>query len=365
MRELASIQTISSIEPIHGADTIVKATVLGWSVVVKKDEFKIGDLCIYIEIDSIVPEKAEFEFLRQRKFRVRTIKLKNTVSQGLCLPLSYLPKSKLKIKEGLDVTTLMGLIKFDPEGDKEAKLLEQQATVKFKRLAKFMKRYKWYRVFMLKPNKTSFPKFITKTDEERCQRMPWLFEQEYGTKFSVTEKEDGTSLTVFLVKNPFKWMFWKPLLFGVCSRNIHLVKPDNSVYWKIVKQEGIEGKMMKVYKDIKKDLILQGEIIGAGIQENKYKLQGIHFHAFNVKIDNTRVSNEKMHEFCRGLGINTVTILDDAFTLPETMEELITYATDKSVLNSDELREGVVLRNADKNISFKVISPEFLLKHNL
>lgn len=90
MRKLATIREIKDIQPIEGADRIEVATVDGWQVVIKKGEFKVGDKIIYIEIDSIVPEREEFEFLRDRKFRVRTIKLRKQISQGLIMPLSIL-----------------------------------------------------------------------------------------------------------------------------------------------------------------------------------------------------------------------------------------------------------------------------------
>ena len=115
MRRLATIQKILDLKPIPNADNILCATVQGWELVVKKDEFKIGDLCVYIEIDSIVPDKPEFEFLRDRKFRVKTIKLRKQISQGLALPLSILPQGKYK--EDDDVTEILGVIKYDPEGD--------------------------------------------------------------------------------------------------------------------------------------------------------------------------------------------------------------------------------------------------------
>src|SRR6185312_7137005 len=108
MNNLASVQKILSIKPIEGAEFIVTATVLGWEVVVKKGEFNVGDLCCYIQIDTVVPETEQFDFLRERKYRVRTIKLRKQISQGLIVPL---PKGKFK--EGDDITDLVGVKKYE------------------------------------------------------------------------------------------------------------------------------------------------------------------------------------------------------------------------------------------------------------
>jgi len=162
MRKLASVRKIVDIRPIEGADMIEVAVVDGWECVVKKSEgFKIGDLIVYIEIDSIVPDRPEFEFLRDRKFRVRTIKLRKQISQGLVLPLSILPSTKYK--EDDDVTTVLGVIKYDPEGDKERKLLTQSADNSKNPFVKFLMRFKWFRKLYIKPKKGGFPSWIVKT----------------------------------------------------------------------------------------------------------------------------------------------------------------------------------------------------------
>ena len=224
MRKLASIQTIRNIRDIPNAQNIVIAEILGWEVVVaKKDNFQVGDLVAYIEIDSIVPDKPEFEFLRDRKFRVRTIKLRKQVSQGLIMPLSIL-KGK-NYKEGQDVTKEIGVIKYDPQGDKERRLAEEQANRTKSRIKRFMSRYPWYRrLFMPKQAKKNWPKFIKKTDEDRIQLFPHICEQYADTEFIVTEKLDGQSGTYFLLRKPkhkfLWWEFGSEFVFGVCSRNL-------------------------------------------------------------------------------------------------------------------------------------------------
>lgn len=225
MRQLATIREISDIRPIEGADRIVVAQVDGWECVVQKDAFHVGDKVVYIEIDSIMPEKPEYEFLRDRKFRVRTIKLKKQISQGLVLPLDVLPKGNYQL--GDDVTDIIGVKKYDPQAEQEAKLLTDQKKKQGKFLT-FMYRFKWFRrLFGTKRQKKGFPDWIVKTDEERIQNRVSMFEYERDerTPFMATEKVDGQSATYFLKK-----IRHGKYEFGVCSRNIHLGRPDNSSY---------------------------------------------------------------------------------------------------------------------------------------
>ena len=140
-RKLASIQRITAIDPIPEADKIVCATILGWKVVVLKNQFKVGEFCIYIEIDSILPEKPEFEFMRERKFRVKTIKLRGQVSQGICFPLSILPSGHPFIEEGSDVTEVLAIKKYDPQADFAKKETERLANIHSNRMNKFLGRY--------------------------------------------------------------------------------------------------------------------------------------------------------------------------------------------------------------------------------
>ena len=226
-RKLATIQKITNIRPIEGADRIAVADVLGWEVVIRKEEFEIGELCVYVETDSIMPALPEYEFLKDRKYRVRTIKLKKQVSQGLCLPMSIL--STAKWKEGEDVTEIMGVIKYDPEAAKEARLQSLEDATNKSRIDKFLKRYSWYRRFFTKAGKRGWPKFITKTDETRIQNIPIICQREKGTLFTATEKLDGQSGTYALLRLEKRWWQSKrKILFIVCSRNLHLRTPNNS-----------------------------------------------------------------------------------------------------------------------------------------
>ncbi len=375
-RKLASVQKIIKLEPIPNADSIEKATVLGWECVVKKGEFKEGDLCVYIEVDSIVPDLPDFEFLRDRKFRVRTIKLRKQVSQGLVMPLSiikglypigfeHIKKEDYSyIKEGEDLTELLKIKKYDPEGDAERAMIERTESIKRSRVDKFFRRYEWYRHIFSK-NKPSkrFPHFIHKTDEDRIQLFPHICEKEKGVTFLYTEKIDGQSATYALLKNRKRyWEIWKPeYLFIVCSRNIHLRRPDNSSYWRIAKQYKIEEVLKSL---ILKDefIILQGEIIGEGIRDNKYKIKGVDFYAFNlIRPPYTHSMPNVISSILEVYGIKWVPILSSC-CLKDSIPEMVDFSKGKSLI-ADTPREGIVVRNYKKGLSFKVINPDFLLHY--
>jgi len=358
-RQLASIQKIINIEPIEGADAIEKATVLGWQVVIaKKDNFKIGDMAIYIEIDSIMPEKPEYEFLRQRKFRVRTIKLRNTISQGLILPLSVLPKGNYH--EGKDVTELLAVRKYDPQAEIEQRLFDEKNAREKNKIKKLLGKMKWYRKLFGK-KREGFPSFIKKTDEDRIQLFPDICEDEKDTTFQVSEKIDGQSGTYFLVKSK-GWFGKTKFVFGVCSRNLLLRKPDNSSYWSIARKYNIE-QVLKNLIDKSNYAILQGEIIGTNIQGNKYKVSDYEFFAFNLIFSDQKPDNDLAKSILEWHAIKFVPLLDNNLKLKSTIQDMVEYSNGKSQI-SDTLREGVVVRNYEKGISFKIVSPEFLLKYN-
>ncbi len=360
-RKLATIQRISNLEPIPDADKILKATVLGWEVVVLKDEFKIGSLCVYCEIDSILPDKPEFEFLRTRKFRIRTIRLKGQISQGICFPLSILPKGKYK--EGDDVTTIMGVTKYDPQAEIERRLLEESRKISSNRIFKFFKRYKWYRVLFIKRNKRGgFPTFIPKTDEDRIQLFPNICEKEKDTLFSITEKLDGQSGTWFLIK---KKSLFSRYIFGVCSRNIHLARPDKSSYWNIAIKYDVKN-LLKSIIGLNKFIALQGEILGPGIQKNKYGLKEYEIYLFNIITPNNKLNpfnlDPSILQKIVDRGLKLVPHISEGAHLKKDIPSMVEFAKGKSIL-ADIHREGIVVRNYKKGISFKVVNPDFLLKY--
>ncbi len=339
MRQLASIQRIKALEPIENADAIVRATVLGWQLVVKKGEFEVGDLCIYCEIDCLMPARPEFEFLKPRGMRVRTIRLRGQISQGICLPLSFLPENAPNtveernpdaFGEGVDVTDILGIVKYEPPIPAS--------------LAGIMK--------------GNFPSFIPKTDETRVQVLEDLLTRYKGEKCFVTEKLDGSSATYFIRNGQF----------GVCSRNLELLESDENTYWKLAHALDIENKL----RSLNGNFAIQGELIGEGVQGNKYALKGQKVYFFNVfNIDTYAfLGFEDFKKTLEKLDLNIVPVLENDYLLENDIPKLVEKALGKSVLKADVIREGIVIRplvesnDAIGRVSFKSINPEFLLKYS-
>jgi len=362
MRKLATIRTIADIRPIPDADKIEIAQIDGWTcVVAKKDNFKVGDKVVYIEIDSKMPQTPEYEFLKSRKYVVKTIKLRGQISQGLVLPLVVLPEGNYNV--GDDVTDILGVTKYDPEAEQENAIVSNNQKKSKNPIINFMMRFEWFRKFYIKPSvKAGFPDWIKKTDEERIQNKVELFEKlkNDGTPLSVTEKVDGTSATYFLrriKRNKYE--------FGVCSRNRRLVTEDNSYYWNVARKFKIEEVMKNLIGNLDW-LVLQGEITGEGIQGNKYPMSGgERFWAFNLISTDGKVTTEEMQRILPRYGIYTVPIVDSQYVIPadSTIDDMIKYVQGKSMIHPRE-REGCVFRNVEKGISFKCINNLFLLKND-
>ena len=334
MRKLATIRKIKDILPIPGADLIELAIVDGWSVVVAKEVgHKVGNYVVYCEIDSFLPIREEFEFLRKSSykklsdgtegFRLKTIRLRGQLSQGLLLPMSVFASYPSNPTEGDDVTEALGIIKYEPPMPAE----------------------------LAGKVKGNFPGFLRKTDEERIQNLVKEYEtyKEYELGFYATEKLDGSSATFYLRDGEF----------GVCSRNLNLLETEGNTFWKVARELQLEEKLT----DYGRNLALQGELIGEGIQGNPYKIKGHTVRFFNIfDIDTQEFYGLPMFltTMEHTLGLETVPMLG-GFELPETIEEVLKIAEAKSVLNPDFNREGIVIRSMDRKISFKAISNLFLL----
>lgn len=341
-RKLATIQRIKELNPIPNADAIEVASVLGWKVVVKKGEFKVGDLVIYCEIDSILPDKPEFEFLRARKFRIRTVRLRGQISQGICFPLSILsdkdiPDANLEfdIQEGTDMTGLMGIEQWLPQ----------------------------IPACIAGEVKGVFPSFVPKTDETRVQVLQGVLSRFKGTKCYVTEKVDGSSATYYLRDGEF----------GVCSRNLDLKESEGNAFWQFAREVKLEEKL----RSLGYNAAIQGELVGLGIQKNPLKIDRrtvLFFNAF--EIDKFRYLDFlAFKDFIADLGLETVPILEEEYFLEDNIDALIKKATDKSKINPKVWREGIVIRPltekvdlemstefSNGRVSFKAINPEYLLE---
>jgi RNA ligase (TIGR02306 family) len=336
MRKLATIRTISAINPINEADKIEKLTIDGWSLVGKKGEFKIGDLAVYFEIDSILPSSDNrFAFLKDFRdlttdqntiingFKLRTIKLRGQVSQGLALPLSLFPEC-INCKKGDDVTELLNIHKYERPFNKDSVGI-----------------------------KANFPSFLSKTDQERCQNIINELDFNSNEKWEVTLKIDGWSSTYFYNNGKI----------GLCNRTCELIndKTIDTEYHFVDRQYSILNKLSK----LKKNIAIQGEIYGNEIQGNRENLNEIKFAVFNI-FDIDKYEYLTLFEalkLTQDLALDYVPILHSWQTFKElnitSMKDLLNFANVPSINNP--VAEGVVFKSHDREYSFKVINNKFLL----
>lgn len=396
-RELAYIVAIDEIKPIPNYDRVEHARVGGWWVIVKKDQFKVGEPAIYIEVDSKVPEEEPFLFLEPKKYRVKTQKMCKVLSQGLLMhPSDFgwfsmqnetdlewdMHDEKGKVLEiGDFVTEKLGITYYEPEDnkrkansvDKYKKMAQRRPDIFKKPWAKWMMRRDWGKKVMFlffgkkKDKKGAWPSWIKKTDEERCQNMPWLFPGG-EERFTVTEKIDGTS-TTFAIKG-----WGRKQEFYVCSRNVVQDTPerenyyDGNVYWEMAEKYNVKEALASFMDPGIEYIILQGETYGEGIQKRDYSMKGHDFAAFNliVKEENCEPIRFDWYEMKRLLDvakIPVVPLVDGDFKIPETCDELLKIAEGQSAIDGG-MREGIVIRSKDGQRSFKAVSNPFLLKYH-
>lgn len=346
MRNLASIQIVKSVEPIVGADSIEKCNILGWSCVAKKGEFKKGDKVVYIEIDSILPKDTWSEFLfkgdksSDNNIRLKTIKLRGQISQGLILPMSVLNGKKFtndtrdnpvyEFNEGRDVTPMLGIVKY------EAAIPANLNGIV----------------------KGSFPCFIPKTDETRVQAAPNVINEIVGKECYITTKMDGSSGTYYFNNGEF----------GVCSRNIEYKQDDVNTFWKCAIKYNLAEKM----KEYGKNIAIQGEVCGPSIQKNRLNLKKHDLYCFNAyDIQNGKYFDyAEALEIFKVLGLNTVPCeYLGEFKKEWDIDTLLKMASGKYI-GTDNAKEGIVIRPTKESLSmelkgrlsFKVINNEYLLK---
>lgn len=349
MRRLATVQQISELRPIEGADAIEVARINGWDVVVKKGDFKTDEMVVFCEVDSFLPIQPEYEFLRKSSykkmsdgtegFRLKTIRLRGQLSQGLLINYQTLI-SKLPPDEnghvdlpdmGEDVTEIMGIIKYEPP---VPACLAGQA-------------------------KGNFPGFLNKTDEERVQNIRSSMYERYrnkGNKYYITEKLDGSSCSIYLRGNEF----------GVCSRNLNLLETPDNTFWKVARQYNIE-EILREHSNYSgfQTICLQGELIGEGVQKNPYESKGHEFHIFNLYFSDLDyyANIDELIEFTQRYNLKHVPLLYKDINLPENSKACLELSEGKSKLNSNTEREGIVIRYFDRSVSFKAISNKFLEKN--
>lgn len=393
MRKLASIQKIKDISPIVCRDRIVKATIEGWSVIVSKDDFKVGDLCVFFEIDSILPNVPEFEFANKRSSHLRTMKMGGVLSQGLAITIEQAESVAKQLKHsfpkklevGLDLTDVLGITKWEPK--------EQTPRITSKK--SFFERLK---SFFVRPENTDFPtNLVEKTDETRVENIIDTEIQEWADKkipFTATVKMDGSSTT---------WILRKKMFGGfekiMCSRNVRITK-DSEFYERYVDIRD-KSKIFEVLNTIydlanskriglnesdksKVEFVcIQAELCGPSIQGNRAKLEHNTLFAFNLII---KTGNKKyklppnVFDYVIDLPENDyLFIVQNVYLanannghLPRTIEAFYNMSTIyyDNVRNNREpakelelLGEGLVFRNYEHGLSFKCVNPDYLMKN--
>lgn len=386
-RALAYTVTVDEIREIPGYDRVEHARIGGWWIIVAKaDNIKPGDMCVYFEVDSKVPATDErFAFLEKRNYKVKTLKMCKVFSQGLLMPIALFPEIKTT-EVHTDVTDLLG-IKYAVDEDNERKANKVNKDKKYQSMAarhaklfkkpffRWLMRREWGRklLFMFfgkkKDNPRGWPthfEYIHKTDEERCENMPWVLG--YERPLIVTEKLDGTSSTYILErkgKNKFE--------FYVLSRNVRQADEkqecyhDHNIYWDMAFKYDVENKLrefLERYPELTY-VCIQGESVGS-VQGNPLKLKEDDFYVFNfIDSKDGRVISTIGKTIVETMGMKWVPILDTNFMMPTDMEEFKRMATAPSVVNPNVMREGIVLRDPTNDFSFKNVSREYILKHDL
>lgn len=383
-RELAYVVKVDEICPIEGADRVEVAIVNGWHIMVRKDQFKPGDLAVYFEIDSKVPAEEPFMFLEPKHFKIKTQKyFKGTViSQGLLMSFEDFGWEKDAYKLG-DFLTQKLKVTYAVEEDNARKA---SSVDKYKKMAqrhgklfshqpfRWLMRRTWGKKFLFlffgktSDKKTGWPAWVSKTDEERVQNMPWILENK--NPWVATEKIDGTSTTFTMKRTKTRFLKKEKFEFYICSRNVVFDKPDKAcfydtnVYTEMAEKYNVEAVLQKILKN-RPDLewvTLQGETYGQGIQKREYSLKEHNFMGFNfITSAEGRWDSKRASKLMMEFGIPWVPIVDETFILPDTVDELLTIATGDSVVDGG-MREGLVFRSQDGVQSFKAVSNEFLLK---
>lgn len=334
-RKLASIRRVHEITPIEGADRIVLAKIDGWQVITQKTNYQEGDLCVYFEIDAFLPVEERYEFLRKGcfkttsnlgdGFRIKTMKMRGELSQGLSLPLSEFPECQ-GLEEETDVTELLKVQKYE-------KPIPSQLTGRVH---------------------GNFPIWIRKTDQERVQNYKKQIEKHANERFEITLKLDGSSFTAYK----------KDDHVGVCSRNWELEEGDDH-FWKAAKS----SKIHELLLGFNKNVAIQGELMGPGVQHNREKLENHEVYIFDIwDIDNQRYlrPDERQTFLAQIPDLKHVPILYKDVTLSNLffsdnhVNDLLKLAEGSSL--NHPVREGIVFKSLDSDFTFKAINNQFLLQ---
>ena len=403
MRELAYVARIDDIKPIPGKDRVECAVVGGWTIMVRKNQFKPGDLGIYFEIDSKVPETEPFEFLAGKHYKIKTQGYKTPdgkfYSQGLlmsaddfggiqyqdgdgqlCLHFgkdSYL-KENIDIKEGEFLTTKLGVIYADPDDNKRKANKNPDARINAalarhpkiaKKYGKLIKKNKFLRkMFILffgkKRDNRSWPSHIAaKTDVERIQNMIWILDDK--RPYVATEKIDGSSCSIMAERGKFG-----KIKYYICSRNVVFEDEnqpcyyDENIYFEAYNKYNFKDKITQILNDYNlQNVALQMEVFGHGVQKRDYSLKKHQAMVFHIVSNGKKMPMDKVVEICDKYDIPHVPIVDDNFIFPDTLDELQKFVEGEGSKVDGKPREGIVFYDKETGQQYtKFVSPEFLMK---
>lgn len=408
-RELAYVVLIDGIDPIPGYDRVEHATVGGWRVIVQKGQFQVGDPAIYFEIDSKVPSDREcFAFLEKRNYKVKTLKMCKVLSQGLLMHASDFgwkigcnwdamnsDNENHKLVAIIDnnnnyhyvddesrfLTKILGVTYADvednqrkaPSVDKYKKMAQRHPAIFKKPFVRWLMKREWGRKLMFfffgkkKDKKNGWPTWVSKTDEERVQNMPWILHD--NGVWVATEKIDGSS-TTFTMKRGKRGKNE----FYVCSRNVcfdSVDKPcyyDTNIYWEMAQKYDMYNVLTKLLEKYPNSewVTIQGETYGVGIQKRDYSMEGHDFKAFNLILSECgRLSTIDMQNILENeMNIPCVPIMSvihiNKFV---DIDDILNFAAGNSMVDGLP-REGIVFRSWDGTKSFKAVSNSFLLKYH-
>ena len=403
-RELVYVVTIDDIKPIEGRDRVECAVVGGWTVMVRKDQFKPGDLGIYFEIDSKVPAKEPFMFLEGKHFKIKTQKYKTPNgqfwSQGLLMAAEDFNGTLeqdafgelqiiLKINNNYKVfhekdflTKELGVTYADPDDNaRKAK----SSVDKYQKMAqrmgkKFAKQpYKWlmkktlgkkllFFFYGKKKDTKAWPGHIaSRTDVERIQNMIWVLQDK--NPFVATEKVDGSSMSVMAEYGKFN-----KINKYVCSRNVVFENPeqdcyyDTNIYFEAYEKYHLGEKIEQMLKDLNlPNIAIQMEVYGDGVQKRNYSMSNGErkIAVFHILSNNVKMPMEKVVELCEKYDLPHVPIINNNYVLPDTLEELQTYVESAPSAIDGLEKEGIVFYDKETGTQyFKFVSPSFLMKYH-
>lgn len=348
-RKLAYVSVVSKLEPIDGADNILCATIENRNVVVKKGELEVGDECVYIESDTIVPERPEFEFLRSRNFKVKIAKIRGVYSEGLALPISIFSNEEM-----------MKMMNYEEGGIPFGVGYDLTDRINVVKIPEKAINYNGGGAIFGKP-KGNFPPFLRKTDETSLYALKpqKLLEKHKGKTVRGLEKLDGSSSS----------FYYRNGEFGVCSRNLEIKEDEKGAFWEVAIRKNLKEHMV----ELGRNLGVQAELIGPGIQGNKYDLKQTDIYVHNIfDIDKGwHVDAEEMDTIAEILGLNVCPTVHDFFELEHTYDQLMEMSENKSLVNPNVLAEGVVYRPRNEEycdlirdrLSFKIISRKWKDKY--